>query len=308
MLPIFKLILLIVLAGIVLVGVLLATEPMYLMAALAFNPASLVIVLGLSVAICVALRVASWLRTLAVVIGLSALFVATAAAVTFVPRPCQRLAAIAADPGSIDPFRVTHVVMSPPQPHEDTRIQRIDPGSELIEDRTSGTHPQATGRYAKVLHVRKRVSFFGIDGTDATAHPDCVYVAESEGVLYGTAEQRHRGVPGLADNQHCLSDAEQELLLHGMRYTVTEVDSARAGRIGFIAKAFDTKRRDLQATVVFFMNQPRWYGYPFSAFVPMSCASHEVRWDKSPNLGLQPMPPRAPALALMAGLEAIYGK
>ena len=303
MLPIFKLILLVILAAI---AVILVTEPMYLMAALGFNPTSLIIVFGLSIAACVSFGIRSWSRTLMVVAGLSVLFVAVAYAVTFVPRPCHRLASIAADPGDVDPYRFTAVVFEAREPREDARIQLIDPGSELIDSRTAGTHPQASGRYTKKLVVRNQLAIFGLRGTDARGNPDCAFVAESDSLLYGTAEQRHGKVSGLAANRHCLSEAEMERLVEGMRYEVTEVDSAKSRRFNFIAKAFDKASGDLQATLVFSLYQPFWYGYPFSAYVPLSCTSKGLEWDDKPFLGLQPMPPRAPALAMAAGIKAIY--
>ena len=306
MLPIFKLILLVILATIALVAVILVTEPMYLMAALAFNPASLAIVFGLSIMACVSFGIRSWLRTLAVVAGLSVLTVAVAYAVTFVPRPCHRLARIAADPGDVDPYKVTTVVFEAPKPREDARIQLIDPGSELIDSRTSGTHPQAAGRYTKELVVRNQLAIFGIGGTDARGHPDCAFAAELDSLVYGTADRRHGEVSGLAANRHCLSAAEKQRLIEGMRYEVTQVDSAKTRRFNFIAKAFDKTTGEVQATLIFALNQPAWYGYPFSAFVPLSCASDGLAWNKDPFLGLQPMPPRAPALAMAAGIKAIY--
>lgn len=306
MLPIFKLILLVILAAIALVAVILVTEPMYLMAALGFNPTSLIIVFGLSIAACVSFGIHSWSRTLMVVAGLSLLFVAIAYTVAFVPRPCHRLASIAAHPSDVDPYKFTAVVFEAPEPREDARIQLIDPGSELIDSRAAGTHPQATGRYAKELVVRNQLAIFGLRDTDARGHPDCAFAAESDSLLYGTAEQRHGNVIGLAANRHCLSAAGKKRLVEGMRYEVTQVDSAKSRRFNFIAKAFDKASGDLQATLVFSLYQPFWYGYPFSAYVPLSCTSKGLEWDDKPFLGLQPMPPRAPALAMAAGIKALY--
>jgi len=285
--------------------------PMGLLVLFHFKPWPVVLWFALAYVICLGFTVRTWSRTLGVLAGLAVVFfvAALAARVSYGPS-CRSLTAKASDPNAHPPYVTTDVELVDPGPPKDGRLHVIDKMREdptKLGSRKDPNRPLIyANKFALKLDFRQyALTWPRLKPKSSVPHCDVLLQVTGLAIDSGGANGQPVFASG-ADNDHCLTPEQRNYLFHGLRIEVVELDGI-FGRRPHIARAYDRSTNKAVTTVVFATAEPNLYGFPFNAYMPITCTSDDVRWTMGAALGVMPpLQPRTPDLALAVAVKAAY--